>query len=269
MNFMYKNYLIIASKKDFAGMNIINQLSQFGIFNTYLVEDETIYNKSIDTEKINKFDFVIFASRHQSEKKEKTLSVHAPGNWNTQKTDFGGEPGKVCPSSAVFQKQIFQKLNYNADFFHLKNYQISLECTHHGPLIEKPCVFIEIGSTETEWRDRKAGFIIAKTISDIIKEFRENPYNEIAVGIGGPHYCPNFNKIQQNSNIALSHVIPEYALPLTEEMIKEAISKTEEEFDFVVLDWKGIGKSEQRQELIKILDRLYIRYKRTSEIEKR
>ena len=33
----------------------------------------------------------------------------------------------------------------------MAKYKLTLECTHHGPLIEKPCVFIEIGSTETEW----------------------------------------------------------------------------------------------------------------------
>ena len=66
----------------------------------------------------------------------------------------------------------------------LKNFQITLECTHHGPFIDKPCIFIEIGSTENEWKNRKAGFIIAKTIKEIINEFKENTYNEVAVGIG-------------------------------------------------------------------------------------
>jgi D-aminoacyl-tRNA deacylase len=259
-------YLIVASKLDFAGMNITNQLTQFGQFDFYFVNDEVIYDKNIDKEKINKFDFIIFASKHQSEKKEKTLSVHSPGNWRD--AEYGGERGRVCPSSAILQKQLFKKLSFNADFFHLKNYQLTLEATHHGPLIEKPCVFIEIGSTENEWRDRKAGFIIAKTIADTIAEFKENPYNEIAVGIGGPHYCPNFNKLQLGSNVAFSHIIPEYALPLTEEMIQEAISKTTEEVDFVVLDWKGIGRVDSREEIIRILDKLYIRYKRASDIER-
>jgi D-aminoacyl-tRNA deacylase len=217
-------------------------------------------------EKINQYDFIIFASKHQSEKKEKTLSVHAPGNWRTN--DYGGEKGKISMTSALFQKQIFEKLSLNAKEHNLTDYKISLECTHHGPLINKPCIFIEIGSTETEWQDRKAGFIIAKTIRDMIQEFKENPYNEIAIGIGGPHYCPNFNKIQLNSNIALSHVIPQYALPLTEEMVKQALDKTQEEVDFAVLDWKGLGNSEQRQQTIEILDKLYVRYKRTREISK-
>ena len=143
-----------------------------------------------------------------------------------------------------------------------------MEATHHGPLIDKPCIFIEIGSTENEWVDRRAGFVIAKTISETMKEFRENPYNEIAIAIGGPHYCPNFNGIQLKSNVAISHVVSQYAFPLTEEMIKEAVEKTEEEIDFILLDWKGLGKSEQRQEILKILDKLYLRYKRTSEVNK-
>ncbi len=117
---MFQKYLIVASKQDFAGMNITNQLTQFGQFDFYFVDGEIIFNKSIDTERINKYDFVIFASRHQSERKEKTLSVHSPGNWRD--AEYGGERGKVCFSSALFQKQLFQKLKFNADFFHLKNY---------------------------------------------------------------------------------------------------------------------------------------------------
>jgi len=192
--------------------------------------------------------------------------VHAPGNFRT--ADLGGEKGKVCKSSALFQKQMFEKLNENVKKYELDKYQVTLECTHHGPLIQKPCVFIEIGSTETEWEDRRAAFVIAKTISEIIQEFKENPYNEVAVGIGGPHYCPSFNKIQLNSNVAISHVIPKYVFPIGEEEIKEVIEKTDEEVDFVVLDWKGLGKAEERRRLINILEKNYISYKKTSEIEK-
>ena len=275
---MYQKYLIIASKLDKAGINITTQLSQFRenpvlssmknapSFDFYLVDKEIIYTENLDLEKINKYDFVIFASKHQSDKKTKTVSVHTPGNW--REAMFGGEKEKICKTSALFQKQIFEKLADNVHSYDLKDYEVTLECTHHGPLIKPPCLFIEIGSTETEWTDRRAGFILAKTIKDTITEFKENPYNEIAIAIGGPHYCPNFNKIQLNSNIAISQIIPQYVFPLKEEMIKEAISKTQEEIDFVLLDWKGLGKSEQRREIINVLDKLYLNYKRTSEIKK-
>ncbi|MEK6812473.1 MAG: D-aminoacyl-tRNA deacylase [Nanoarchaeota archaeon] len=262
----YENFLIVASKLDKAGVNITTQLSQFGDFKFYLVDKEIIHTENIDLDRIDPFDFIIFASKHKSESNEKTLSVHAPGNWRS--ADFGGESGKVCKSSALFMKQAFERIHDNMLQYNLKEYKLTLEATHHGPLIDKPCIFIEIGSTETEWADRKAGFIVAKSISETMKNFKLNPYNEIAVGIGGPHYCPSFNKIQLKSNIAISHIISQYAFPFTEEMIKEAVEKTDEEIDLVLLDWKGLGNAEQRQKIIEILDKLYIRYKKTSDISK-
>lgn len=276
---MYKKYLVIASKLDKAGINITTALSQFRknpllssmgnqpSFDFYLIETEIVEDSGIDKNKINNYDFIIFASKHQSEKGGKTLSIHAPGNWRS--SDLGGQKEEICKSSALFQKQLFENLNRISNEHELnKTYNITLECTHHGPLIEKPCVFIEIGSTDTEWNDRRAAFVVAKTISETIENFKENKFREIAVGIGGPHYCPNFNKIQLNSNVAISHIIPQYALPLKEKMAKDAIEKTEEEVDFVILDWKGINGAKQRQEIIKILDDNYIQYKKTSDIEK-
>jgi len=276
---MYKKYLIIASKQDKAGINITTALSQFREnpvlssmnpkkkgFDFYLRDEDIISDKNLNHEKINNYDFVIFASKHKSEKEGKTLSIHAPGNW--REANLGGQPEKVCKTSALFLKQTFELLNKKVIESDLRDYQVTLECTHHGPLIEKPCMFIEIGSTETEWNDKRAAFVIAKTIRDIIDNFEENPYREIAIGIGGPHYCPNFNKIQLNSNIAISHIIPEYSLPFSEEMLKEAVAKTEEELDFVLLDWKGIGNADERQRIIKILEMNYISYKKTSQVEK-
>ena len=57
----YKKILIVASKLDKAGVNITTQLSQFGDFKFYLVDQEAIYTENLDLEKINSFDFVLFA----------------------------------------------------------------------------------------------------------------------------------------------------------------------------------------------------------------
>jgi D-aminoacyl-tRNA deacylase len=275
---MYEKYLVIASKKDKAGINITTNLSQFRqnpvlssmqkatSFDFYLVEEEIVSNSGLNHEKISKYDFVIFASKHKAESGEKSLSIHAPGNWRT--AELGGQDNKVCPTSALFQKQAFEILRANVGKYDLDDYKVTLEVTHHGPLIDKPCMFIEIGSSENEWVDRRAGFVIAKTISDIIRKFKPNPYREVAIGIGGPHYCPNFNKLQLKSNIALSHIIPGYMAPITDQMIKEAISKTQEEVDFAVLDWKGLSPAEERQKVIDILEKNYINWKKTSDIEK-
>ena len=60
--------------------------------------------------------------------------------------------------------------------------------------------------------------------------------------------------------------MPKYVSPITEEMILESINETVEEVDFVVLDWKGLGKAEQRQQVIDILEENYIQWKKTSDV---
>lgn len=279
---MFKKYLIITTKEDPASTNILGQLKQFRpnpilnsmrssdsekpIFDILTIEDSMLKTENLDQEKINKYDFVIFASKHQSEKKEKSLSIHCPGNFRS--ADHGGLPGKVCPSSALFNKFMFETLNKISEEHNFKDFNITMEATHHGPLLDVPCAFIEIGSTMMEWRNSRAGFIIAKTIIETIEKFQPTKYPEVAIGIGGPHYCPGFNKLQKTSNVAFSHIIAQYNMPITEQMIKEAINKTEEDIDFIVLDWKGLGKSEQRQEIIDILDKNYIQWKRISEVKR-
>ena len=72
---MYKKFLIVASKKDKAGINITTQLSQFKKnplasilqndergFDFYLVDDEIVYTKNLDLNRINKYDFIILDS---------------------------------------------------------------------------------------------------------------------------------------------------------------------------------------------------------------
>jgi len=161
-----------------------------------------------------------------------------------------------------------EKLDKTMKEHKVTNYNLTLEVTHHGPLINKPCVFLEIGGSEIEWKDKRAAFIVAKALKESIDTFQGNPYREVGIGIGGPHYCPVFNKIQENSNVALSHIIPNYVQPITAEMINEALEKTIEEVDFAVVDWKGLGTAEERDRVIKILEENYVEWRKTSEVKK-
>lgn len=261
-------FAIAYSKKDPAGVNIIQQLEKIGFLPQVPIielKKQTIYAEFFDKNnpKLRNIDFLVFASKHASEKKTPSLSLHAPGNWRG--ADFGGQEGKVCKTSAFILKYLFQQLNKNAEQLKEK-YEITLECTHHGPLINLPCCFIEIGSSEKEWQDKQAATIIAKTILSLQNYKKQNWIP--AIGIGGPHYCPNFNKIQLNSEYAISHIIPQYSLPLTTSMLKQAEQKTQEHVKNILLDWKGCGKSEERAKVIDIIKRFGIEMKRTSEVEK-
>jgi len=258
-------FAIVYSKKDSAGVNIVNQLKSFFLPQIPILQlkKETIYAEKIHNHKLLKnTDFLIFASKHKSKEKQPTLCLHAPGNWRG--ADYGGKAGKVCPTSALILKYLFQQLNKNAQ--KLNNYEVTLECTHHGPYLEKPCCFIELGSAQQQWQDESAALVVAKTIAGLqdYKKIKQ----KIAIGIGGPHYCPNFNKIQLNSEYAISHIIPEYALPLTESMLKESINKTQEIVSTIIIDWKGCGKSADREKVLDILKKSGLEIKKTSEIEK-
>lgn len=263
------NFAVVYSKKDEAGVNIAEQLKKKFIPQVPIIEvsKESIFNEDIDEkdERLKRAEFIIFVTKHQSKEGTPSLSLHAPGNWRN--ADFGGKPGKICSTSTLALKFLFNKLNENA---RIENYshKITLECTHHGPLIKKPCCFIELGSSLEGWKDKKGAEIVAKTISDF-QNFKEDRKLKSAIGIGGPHYCPNFNKIQLNSKeYAIGHVIPEYALPLTDSMLKEALEKTKENPDLVIIDWKGCGNSESRQKVIEIIENLGMKYERTERIDK-
>jgi len=274
-------FAILYSKKDQAGRNIAEQLEKQFLPQIPLIElsKESIYSENIDDmEELKNTDLIIFASKHQSKAGGKTLSVHAPGNWRN--ADFGGKPGKVCKTSTLALKFLLEKMQENKDKSNLNEYQTTMECTHHGPLIKKPCLFIEVGATEIEWQDKEAAKVIAKTLEDFQnfdawknkqENSKENKKKIVSViAIGGPHYCPNFNKIQlsQKSNIAIGHVIPEYHLPINESMLKEALEKTQEQTNTILLDWKGAGNSESRQKILELCKKLGLDVLRTDQIEK-
>ena len=266
-------FAIVYSKKDPAGINIIEQFRKIAFtpdMPIIEVKKQTIYSEDLNEKnypELKGIDFIVFATTHKSEKGNPSLSLHAPGNW--RQADFGGKTGKICSTSAFVLKYLFQNLNKiaNENKEIISNYQITLECTHHGPLIDLPCCFIELGSSEKQWSEKEPAKIIAKTIATL-QNYKPNDSWVPAIGIGGPHYCPNFNKLQINSNYAISHIIPEYALPLTDSMLSKAEHKTIEHISEVLVDWKGCGNSESRQKITEIIENSGLKFKRTEKVEK-
>jgi len=274
----FMRFAIVYSKLNSAGKLIAEEFQKLAYapqFPIIELKKETLYSDDLTPEKypeLRNIDFIIFTSTHRSVKGNPSLSLHAPGNWRS--ADLGGSQYRVCPTSAFILKYLFQNLNkiYEENKQNLnEEYQITLEVTHHGPLINIPCCFIELGSSEKQWQDKEAAKILAKAIFSLqnydSNSAASHPWIP-AIGIGGPHYAPNFNKLQLSSNYAISHIIPEYALPLTESMLKEAEEKTTEQIKEVLIDWKGCGKSEQRQKILDILKHLGYNVKRTSEVSK-
>lgn len=270
-------YSIIASRRDLAGMNIAGKLiSGFGFRETERKyrgnavyapaekqEGETpvlelvfIDSLQISASHLSELetDFLIFASRHASESKRPSLTVHAPGNWGSE-CKFGGKPKHLVPTSATLIKNFLVGLQAQAEKKRnqLPSYSVSLEVTHHGPFLKKPAVFIELGSCREQWEDSGGATAIAETIVGSLNapepESRKNglPGPVCAVGIGGGHYAPEFTKLVLRTDYAISHIVPEYALKdFDSEMLGKAISATIEPVKEIVVDWKGLGTEKAR-----------------------
>jgi len=253
-------FAIIISKQDPAGMKVKEflDLDLLKENNTklHLIEERTVFSENLD-EKIEA-DMFIFATTHRSEKGVPSLCVHSPGNWGI--AELGGQTKKLCVAPALYLRSALIKL-IELNEQNKLDFDVVQECTHHGPFLGKPAMFIEIGSTEKEWKNSQAGKIIADTIHHLISNKPEEV--KIGFGIGGLHTTPNFKKLVLG-NVAIGHVCPKYMLEhLDENLIKQAILKTYPKNDLVILDWKGL--KDQKKKIIDILDELNIEYTRTKD----
>ena len=212
----------------------------------YTVSKESIYNEDIDKE--IDADLFIFMTKHESKNNIHSLTCHAPGNWS--KAQFGGKDFELCIAPALLLKECLRRQVEFAVELGIE-YEITTECTHHGPFLEKPVFFIEIGSSMEQFLDKKAGLINTTVIMDLVEHVIAKPADRetyrVALGIGGLHHCHNFKKLMIEEDIAIGHVCPKYQVEnLTSEMIEQAIERTDETVDLIIVDWKGLGEHKEK-----------------------
>ncbi len=269
--------LIVASKKDEAGMNIAQKIiEQHGFEATSeRFQDSTVHYKKIgDAEAKLVFikedsinaqfisdcfpaELIIFVSRHSSISGIPTLSVHTPGNL-VDEADFGGIPKKVSISPASMMKNVLQELTKMKEEMRL-NFKVSYECTHHGPSLDAPCMFAELGSSPEQWRDLKAAEAVANSVVNAVTKRLAYP---AALGIGGPHYNEKFTEIALKTSIAFGHIIPKYAVPSVDaSTIEQCVERTKEKVEFAVFDWKGVRGADKNW-LISVVSDLGLTIKR-------
>ncbi|MEM3478485.1 MAG: D-aminoacyl-tRNA deacylase [Candidatus Bathyarchaeia archaeon] len=267
----------IASKMDVAGLNIARKLIELFEFKEgdELFLGNPVYVKRVRGSETAKLVFVndepvktqdipypsdlkiaIFISRHSSRSGTPTLSVHTPGNIG--EASLGGIAGKVSISPASAMKAALLEMKKAQEEMSLP-YEVSYECTHHGPSLDFPAMFVELGSSIDQWRDPKAAEAVARGAMAAAEN--ENVY-PAALGVGGQHYNDKFTRIALTSDIAFGHMIPKYAIPIVdEEILNQCVERTLEKVQLAVLDWKGM-KSEDRQKIVKIVEKLGLEFRK-------
>ncbi len=260
--------LYIASTKDTAGKNIANRLIELYGFEK---QDETFQNNPTYTktlhgkqtklvftdneivntqflEDLTKPELIIFLSRHSSAAGIPTLSVHTPGN--LAEAQFGGKPRTVSVAPAKAMRAALHEMAKQVKEQSLA-YEVSYECTHHGPSLDTPSMFVELGSSPEQWKDTQAAQAVAHAA---VAALGEQPNCITKLGIGGPHYNPKFTKLALTTQTAFGHMIPKYALAEVDaETIRQCTQKTLEPVESAVLDWKGI-KGEHKTGLVNALE---------------
>jgi D-aminoacyl-tRNA deacylase len=191
----------------------------------------------------------IFLSRHASQSGTPTITSHFPGNLGDD-VSHGGRANEFAFTYPSLQKCFIYeiwKMKKEAE-----PYEIILEATHHGPTsLQKPVLFIEIGSTEKEWTDSYVASLVCKALISTLDNFRNA--NIVGIGLGGMHYSKKFTKLLVGGDAALAGIVSKYNLPkVTEETIEQFLAKSVEKITHAYLDWKGLGPDKQR--ILQILE---------------
>tara|TARA_B100001750_G_scaffold53105_1_gene40302 strand:- start:1932 stop:2906 length:975 start_codon:yes stop_codon:yes gene_type:complete len=174
---------------------------------------------------------VIFLSRHYAASGQPSLTLHVigvPGEIPTgEKAEFGGIKGKVVPPNTRFAAW-FRKLNEVAYEHNLvPEFDLTIETTHHGPILSVPTMFVEIGSSESHWGRVDA----AEAWADVIIEGlgldggsgfgkwdsltdEEQLSSKVMIGIGGGHYAPRHSDVIRKTDCWAGHQIASYSLEM-------------------------------------------------------
>lgn len=200
----------------------------------FTVNASLIRQENIDREIISKtntdFDQMIVISGHRSETGKPTLSTHPVGNFG--KAEFGGRDRTLVKTSPKLMTELLRLLKTHADNSNLYH-DVCFEVTHHGPYVEIPTLFVEVGSDEREWKNEIPAKTVARAVIDLLKRYKsESDFPEdipVLVGIGGGHYAPRFTELAFEQRVAFGHMIPSYQIErgvIDEEIINKCIEAT-------------------------------------------
>ena len=241
--------LLVAYRDDPAGFNMAQFLSQ-----KMKPENEIFRGKNYDLliiptpaisadwlEEKYDYDGFIFLSKHAAESGVLALTCHNTGNFSEAK--FGGKDKQIAIPHPNIQKKYLQTLWENKSKF--SDFEITIEATHHGPTnLNKPAIFIEIGTTSQQWGDVALCNSIATLVDKVLAE--NIPSNPVAICFGGTHYPKKFTNELLHGKFALGTVMPKHALNYLDEEMFSQILERNKNAKVALLEWTGLGPNKKK-----------------------
>lgn len=256
-----QDMLIVSSEIDPASMNIRDRLLELGDFNESVefmgnpvyeghgghlitLKGEALYLNNVDAGIFSRLGIrhkgVVYLSRHSAKSGTKSLTTHPIGNFSHAR--YGGYFRQIVhgfPGAMTQALRIMDSLAREEGIPHA----VSFEVTHHGPYLNTPTFFVEIGSDEVAWEDVEPARIIARTVLDLEPD-GEGP---VLIGVGGGHYAPRHTELALRKEVTYSHIIPSHVVPGLGELLLDDILDYVCEARLVYFHRKAMRKEDIRR----------------------
>lgn len=176
-------------------------------------------------ESFDDVEYIVVASKHSGETGP-LLSAHFTGNFG--KAEYGGADRELSTPAPNALSTVLEALDEYAP----EPYDVSMECTHHGPTdLGAPGMFVELGSGPEQWDDPDGARAVARAILQLagVEPFSERT----VVAFGGNHYAPRPTRIIRETAFSVGHVAADWSLSELgvpskhEDLIEELFEKSQ------------------------------------------
>lgn len=188
--------------------------------------------------------FLVFVSRHSGETGP-LLSAHFTGN--LAEAEYGGRDEQLAAACSKAQRHVLQALDEHAP----PAYDVSLECTHHGPSDPgAPAMFVELGSDDEQWDDPDGAKTVARAVLDLAGTDPTTDRTFVAFGTG--HYVPRPTRIVRETTWSCGHIAADWALDELgdpgqhDSVIEQVFDRSGAEYALVEGDRPGLEKAIER-----------------------
>ncbi len=147
---------------------------------------------------------LVFPSIHRSERNVPCLTVHPLGNFGDS-AEVGRRPRVLVPTDPLLMATALRALAERGESAGLS---ATFEATHHGPELELPAMFVEIGYGT----DPAPPPAAVRVLSEVIPHLLRGEGDRVALAVGGGHYAPHFTDLALKRRWAFGHIISRHAL---------------------------------------------------------
>ena len=147
---------------------------------------------------------LVFPSIHRSRENVVCLTVHPLGNLGPS-AEVGGRPRAVDPTDPRAMASILRRLD---DAGRAEGWRATYESTHHGPELELPAFFVEIGFGAAA----EPPLAAVRILAEAIRELARDTSDRVAMAVGGGHYAPHFTDLALRRRWAFGHIVSRHAL---------------------------------------------------------